>query len=64
MRYASDLFEVEVSDNGHGAANLTSGGFGLAGIAERVALFGGELEASNAAPGGFMIRARLPLGAT
>jgi signal transduction histidine kinase len=64
LRYASDLLEVEVSDNGHGAANLTSGGFGLAGIAERVALFGGELETSNAAPVGFTIRARLPLAAT
>jgi signal transduction histidine kinase len=36
------------------------GGFGLAGMRERVALFGGELDASRL-NGGFRVRARLPL---
>jgi signal transduction histidine kinase len=43
-----------------------SGGHGLLGMRERVALFGGSLEAGPCADGGFAVRARLVLsgGAT
>jgi signal transduction histidine kinase len=42
---------------------LPDGGHGLIGMKERVALFGGTLEASPVEDGGFRVRARLPLPA-
>jgi len=38
-----------------------SGGFGLRGMRERVAMYGGELEFGPSADGRFRVRARLPL---
>ena len=38
-----------------------SGGRGLIGMKERVALFGGELEVGPTADGGFRVHASLPL---
>ncbi len=54
---------VEVLDSGGRPApsRTVSGGHGLTGMRERVALYRGNLEAGPRAEGGFMIRARLPL---
>jgi signal transduction histidine kinase len=55
---------IEVTDDGPGnpvPAALT-GGQGLAGMRERVALFGGDLRAGPHPGGGFTVRARLPIG--
>ena len=45
-----------------GAPSMTSsGGHGLAGMRERVAMFGGHLDAGPTERGGFVVRAQLPL---
>ncbi len=46
--------------NGSGARSVGSGGFGLAGIAERVASCGGSLALGPSHAGGFAVTARLP----
>jgi signal transduction histidine kinase len=52
---------VEVVDDGSGAGTTSRGGHGLAGMRERVALFGGALRAGDRAGGGFEIHARIPV---
>ncbi len=55
--------DVAVEDDGPGrSANGTAPpGYGLAGMRERAALFGGTFTAGNRVGGGFEVRARLPL---
>jgi signal transduction histidine kinase len=53
-----------VRDNGTGVSTEASGaGRGLAGMRERIGLFGGSLSAGPAGSGGFAVVARLPIGA-
>jgi signal transduction histidine kinase len=64
VAYLSDALELTIRDNGEGGSEETvkaSTGHGLIGMRERVALFGGELEAGSSAVGGFTVRSRLPL---
>jgi signal transduction histidine kinase len=61
VRYGPGSLELEVADDGLGQpAALPAGGHGLAGIQERVALYGGELEAGRGSDGGFVLRVLLP----
>ena len=55
--------EVTVADRGGGttATRLDGGGHGLAGMHERVRVYGGELHAGRRRGGGFEVRAVLPL---
>jgi signal transduction histidine kinase len=63
IRYGTSLLELEVSDNGVGTvASVNGSGHGLIGMRERVALYGGELEAGRRNDGGYAVRAQLPLG--
>ena len=62
VRYRSDDVELEVVDDGRGSTNGSRDGHGIAGMRERVRLYGGVLEAGGRAEGGFSVRARLPVG--
>jgi len=63
VRYVADALELQVVDDGQGGTpvNGESGGHGLVGMRERVALFGGELTVSRRAGRGYEVSARLPL---
>jgi signal transduction histidine kinase len=63
LRYAPRALQVEVRDDGQGAArrNGDGAGHGLIGMRERVALYGGEVHAGPRESGGFEVRAQLPL---
>lgn len=65
VRFADGHVDITVSDDGVGGAVAAGqGGHGLRGIAERVALLGGNLSAGPLDAGGFQVRATLPLIAT
>jgi signal transduction histidine kinase len=61
VRYAPDELRIEVRDDGEGGSNDSGLGHGLVGIRERVKIYGGEMSASIATEGGFILRARLPI---
>lgn len=56
------VVELSVVDDGHGqpATSTVSGGYGLAGMAERAKLLGGTFEAGPAPGGGWRVSALLP----
>jgi signal transduction histidine kinase len=64
LRYGPRTLEIEVVDEGgtgrHDLGDPDHAGRGLVGMAERAALFGGEL-AAGPTPSGFRVLARLPL---
>ncbi len=61
MHYNERDLRLRVQDDGRGASAPTDGqGNGLAGMRERVAMFGGELTAGPLLEGGFQVEAVLP----
>src|SRR5262245_56242827 len=63
VRYGVDHLELQVADDGRGGDTRNDAGHGIAGMRERVRLFGGTLEARGGDAGGFVVHARLPVGA-
>src|SRR5215472_359639 len=64
VTYGQDAVSVEITDGGRGApAGLAAArpGHGIAGMAERAGLYGGEFQAGPLPGGGFQVAARLPL---
>jgi signal transduction histidine kinase len=64
IRYGDDNVEVEVADDGAGGNGTREpDGHGLVGMRERVAVYGGTLDAGPRDGGGFVLRAQLPVEA-
>jgi signal transduction histidine kinase len=61
VRYLDSSLEIEVTDDGRGAARVAGRGFGLVGMRERIAVHGGELEAGPRRDAGYRVRASLPV---
>jgi signal transduction histidine kinase len=61
VRYGSDELQIEIRDDGRGAATTDGLGHGLVGVRERVKIYGGEMSAGTATGGGFVLSTRLPL---
>ena len=65
LEYSGDSLRVDVRDDGHGQVALYLGdetGYGLIGLRERVALFGGKFESGNLPNySGFHVTATIPL---
>jgi signal transduction histidine kinase len=63
VAYGTDDLRLEIVDDGPGRSGSGDGGQGLVGMRERVRVYGGELEAHARTGRGFVVRARIPLGA-
>jgi len=61
VRYGSDELQIEIRDDGQGAATTDGLGHGLVGVRERVKIYGGEMTTGTATGGGFILSTRLPL---
>ncbi|MGZ4400711.1 MAG: sensor histidine kinase [Gaiellaceae bacterium] len=62
IRYGADALELEIVDDGSGTPPPEAPpGHGLIGMRERVALYGGRLEAGHSPSGGFAIQVVLPI---
>ena len=60
VRLTGGTLEIDVVDDGQGAATVTPG-HGIIGMRERAALFGGHLTTGPAPGRGFAVRARIPV---
>ena len=61
VSYTPDEVRIVVRDDGDGASQNHDPGYGLAGMRERVKIYGGEMSAGSENGGGFVLRTRLPL---
>lgn len=64
VRYAPGEVRIEVADTGgtRSPAAATGGGRGLIGLRERLAVYGGTLEAGRRLSGGYRVEAVIPVG--
>jgi signal transduction histidine kinase len=62
LRYRDDGLQLQILDHGAGPSTSGRSGHGLVGMRERVALFGGSLEAGPVDGRGYRVLATLPYG--
>jgi signal transduction histidine kinase len=60
VRYNPGDLELEIADKWPGSGAIDGDGHGLVGMRERVAFYGGEIDA-GARDGGFAVTVQLPL---
>ena len=64
ISYTTEAVTLTIEDRGPLRADRPdTTGYGLAGMTERVTVFGGTLDAGPCGPAGWLVRARLPLSA-
>ena len=63
LTYTPSRVGVEVCDDGSATGNGQGGQRGIVGMRERVAIYGGTLEASAVPGGGYRVHASIPIGA-
>jgi signal transduction histidine kinase len=65
LTYSDSELLIAVADTGRGAPahGTSNGGYGLIGMRERAAATGGTMQAGTAPGGGYLVTARLPVGA-
>lgn len=61
LAFGADSLKVQVIDTGAGSNGSSTGGRGLDGIRQRVALLGGCVQAGDLPVGGFRVDAQIPL---
>jgi len=61
VSYGLDAVDLAIVDDGPGDGTANGTGYGLAGMRERVAIYGGRLESGARPEGGYALRVRLPL---
>jgi signal transduction histidine kinase len=64
IRFLENRVDLEIADDGDELAAPDGLGHGLVGMRERVALYGGTLEAGPREGGGYVLRAALPVEVT
>ena len=61
LRYCPGRLDIAVEDDGRGLASVTTGGHGLVGVRERVALYDGTVDIGPGQSGGVRLSASLPV---
>jgi signal transduction histidine kinase len=64
LRYSGEAVDIDVVDEGQVATPADGIGRGLTGMRERVAVFGGSIEAGRREAGGYAVHAHLPIEPT
>jgi signal transduction histidine kinase len=62
VAWGDDELELTIANDGRSDDGATGGGQGLDGMRERVSLYGGEIASGPREGGGYVVRARLPIG--